>query len=208
MNLINYFITSVLVVLIICTGFALSGRYLLVNRKKEIKNKLFIINISDLIIKCFIRWHIPLLLLQTIFSIIDMFTLFKGISQLFTSIFIAIISIIIERLIEYTRFTDFYKDSINNEPNNTAVFAYIDLYREIEKINLGLIQQLSVSQSNLLSQFETTKKESNFIMENIDNYVQIQYSECQKLLVIKNNIDYFFNELIKNIEDFCNIFKQ
>jgi hypothetical protein len=208
MNFIKYFIISTLVILIVCTIFSLIGRYFLINRKKEIKNKLFIIGVCDFIIKLFLAWHIPLLLLQTIFSIIDMFTLLNGISRLFTTIFIAIISIIIERIIEYTRFNDFFKGLFSYEPNNTAVFAYIDLYREIEKINLGLINKLSISQSSLLSQFETTNKEANFIMGNIDNYVQIQNSECQKLLEIKNNIDNFFNELSKNIEDFCNVFKQ
>jgi hypothetical protein len=92
--------------------------------------------------------------------------------------------------------------------NNTAVFAYIDLYREIEKINLGLIQQLSASQSGMLSQFETTNKETNNIMEMIDNYAQLQNSECQKLLERKNDIDAFFKELSGRVGDFCCLFKQ
>ena len=206
MIFLKHFITSILFILIICTGLALFGRYLLLNLKKEIKTKYIIIKICDFTIKVFIAWHIPLLLLQSLFSIIDMFTLLNGTSQLITTVIIAIISIIIERLIENTKFSEFFKGSFNSEPDNTAVFAYIDLYREIEKNNLGIIQQLSASQTNLLSQFETTNKEANLIMENISNYAQIQNSECHKLLEVKNEIDYFFNELSENTKKFCDLF--
>jgi hypothetical protein len=208
MNLFKNCVSSVLVILIICAGLALFGRYFLINRKKEIKHKQFILNICDFIVKCFIGWHIPFLLLQSIFSIIDMFTSLNGISRLLTTIVIAVVSIIIEQLIEYERFTGYFKDPVVYEHDNTAVFAYIDLYREIEKINLGFIQQLSISQSNLLSQSETTNKEANFIMENINNYVQIQNSECQKLLEIKNDLYYFFNDLNINVKNFCDLFTQ
>lgn len=208
MNLLINCVTSVLFILIICSGLALFGRYFLLNRKKEIKHKQFILNICDFTIKRFIGWHIPLLLFQTVFSVIDMFTSLNGINRLLTTIFIAVISIIIELLIEHERFSGYFKGMVVYEPDNTAVFAYIDMYREIEKINSGLIQRLSASQSDLLSQFETTNNEVNFIMENINNYSQLQNSECQNLLKIKNDIDYFFNELSKNIENFCNIFKQ
>ena len=208
MNLFINCVTSVLVILVICAGLALFGRHFLFNLKKELKNKQFIIKICDFIIKCFIGWHIPLLLLQTVFSVIDMFISLNGINRLLTAIVIAVISIIIERLIEYERFTGYFKCPVVYEHDNTAVFAYIDLYREIEKINLEFIQQLSISQSNLLSQSETTNKEANFIMENINNYVQIQNSECQKLLEIKNDLYYFFNDLNINVKNFCVLFTQ
>ena len=208
MNLLINCVTSVLVILIICAALALSGRYFLINRNKEIKHKQLIINICDFILKCFIGWHIPLLLLQTVFSVIDMFASLNGISRLFTPIVIAVVSVIIEWLMEYERFTGYFKGPVVYEHDNTAVFAYIDLYREIEKINGGLIQRLSTSQSDLFSQFETTNKETNFIMENINNYTQLQNSECQNLLEIKNDIYSFFNDLSINIRDFCNIFKQ
>jgi len=208
MNFLINCITSALVTLIICAGLALSGQYFLLNRKKEIKHKQFIKKICNFIIKSFLAWHIPLLLLQTIFSIIDMFTFLNGISRLLTTIVITVISVIIERFIEHGQFTEYFKGPFAYEANNTAVFAYIGLYSEIEKINRELIQQISISQSGLLSQFEMTNKETNFIMENINNYVQIQNSECQQLLEIKNDIYIFFNELSLNIRDFCSVFKQ
>jgi hypothetical protein len=208
MDLVIGCITPVLIILMICTGFALLGRQIFIRRNKETEKKHVIIRICDFIIKCFLALYIPLLLLKTIFSIIDMFAAFNGTDQLLTTIIMAIIAIGIERLIEYTRFSEFFTSPSDYVANNTAVFAYIDLYREIEKINLGLIQQLSTSQSGMLSQFEITDKETNSIMEKIDNYTQLQNSECQKLLERKNDIDDFFKELSGKVGEFCGVFKQ
>jgi hypothetical protein len=190
----------------VCTGFALLGQQIFIKRNKETEKKHIIIRICDFIIKCFLSLHIPLLLLKTVFSIIDMFALYNGTDQLLATIIIAIIAIVIERFIEYTQFSEFFTGPSDYVANNTAVFAYIDLYREIEKINLGLIQQLSTSQAGMLSQFEITNKETNSIMAKIDNYAQLQNSECQKLLERKNDIDAFFKELSERVGGFCSIF--
>jgi hypothetical protein len=192
----------------VCTGFALLGRQIFIKRNKETEKKHIIIRICDFTIKCFLALHIPLLLLKIIFSMMDMFVIFNGADQLLTTIIIAIIAIVIERFIEYTRFSEFFARPSDYVANNTAVFAYIDLYREIERINLGLIQQFSASQSGMLSQLEITNKETNNIMAKIDNYAQLQNSECQKLLERKNDIDAFFKELSEGVGDFCCIFKQ
>jgi methyl-accepting chemotaxis protein len=136
------------------------------------------------------------------------FTIFNGTDQLFITVIIAIAAVVVERLIEYTQFSEFFAMPPDYAANNTAVFSYIDLYREIEKINLGLIRQLSESQSGMLSQFETTNKETNDIMEKIDGYVQLQNAECQKLLERKNDMDNFFGELSGRAEDFCYTFQQ
>lgn len=208
MDLLIGCVTPVLVILMICTGFALLGRQIFITRNKEAEKNHVIIRICDFIIKCFLALHIPLLFLKTIFSIIDMFTIFNGTDQLLATIIIAIVAIVIERLIEYARFSEFFASPIDYVANNTAVLAYIDLYREIEKINLGLIQQLSASQSGMLSQFKIANKEANNIMEKIDNYAQLQNSECQKLLERKNEMDAFFKELSGKAGDFCGLFKQ
>jgi hypothetical protein len=188
-------------------GLALSGRQILIRRDKGGEKK-YIIRICNFAIKCFLALHIPLLFFKAIFAIVDLFTLSNRMDQLLTTIILAIVAIVIERLVEYARFSWFFAGPSDYVANNAAAFAYIDLYREIEEINLGLMRQLSTSQSNMLSQFETTNKETNSIMERTDQYVQLQNSECQKLLERKNDMDNFFRELSESAMDFCRAFKQ
>jgi hypothetical protein len=125
-----------------------------------------------------------------------------------STIIIAIVAIILERIIEYTEFSRLVFRPPDYISTNTAVFSYIDLYREIEKINLSLIDQLSTSQTDLLSQYKLTQKETNNILEQIDNYIKLQNSEAHDLLEKKNIFDDFFEELCTRMESFCLVFKQ
>jgi hypothetical protein len=131
----------------------------------------------------------------------------NGIDMLLTSIIITIIAIVVEQLLVYLRYNNYIHPN-NYEVNNTAVFAYIDLYREIEKINLGIINQLSISQSSLLSQFELNNNQVYNVVDTINNYVQLQYTECKILLERKNDFDNSFVELKNSVVSFSNIFEQ
>jgi hypothetical protein len=185
---------------------ALLGHFILLKYKNENNKEYKIIKICDFIMQCFRAWHFPILFLQVIFSIINMF-LFNGISVLLTSIIITIIAIVIEQFIVYLRYNN-QICPINYEVNNTAVFAYIDLYKEIEKINLSLINNLSTSQSRLFSQFELNNNQLNSVIDKIDNYVQLQYSECKILLENKNDFDNSFIELNGRVGFFSNAFEE
>jgi hypothetical protein len=125
-----------------------------------------------------------------------------------STVAIAIIAIIIEQTIEHTELSKIGVGSPDYGANNTAVFSYIDLYREVEQINLNLINQLSISQTDLLSQSKLTQKETNNILRQINNYVKLQNSECHNLLEKKNDFDNFFDELCTRLDDFCKVFKQ
>jgi ABC-type transporter Mla subunit MlaD len=113
---------------------------------------------------------------------------------IFTTI-IAIIAFALERVIESMPLADGFTSSCEYIVTNKAVFSYIDLYCEIERINRDLIQQLANSQSGLLSQFDQTQKKVNYVSEHIDSYIQWQTAECQKLLEERNKLEQFFSDL-------------
>ena len=211
MEIIINSITLVFVILIAFTGFALYGQVFLLKKLDEYKIKHIFSKVCDLTIKFFLVWHVPLLILQTIFAMLDIFAFFNETGKMIFTVIITVICIFIERLIEHVRYTGVFNTdtiavSLDHEPNNIAVFAYIDLYREIEKINLGLIQQLSTSQSDIMLQFEKTENETNLIIEKIDSYAQLQNTECKELLEKKNEMINFFEELCRKAEDVCNVF--
>ncbi|MDR0623917.1 MAG: hypothetical protein LBG10_05750 [Treponema sp.] len=165
------------------------------------KLKLFQVNLF--LIKGFLLLYIPLIIMMILFCIIDTFVFSKHPIRLLSAVTITIIAFLLERAIEGTRLAGGFSTSSSSIIRNKAVFAYIDLYHEVERINRDLIQQLANSQSELLNQFGQTQKKINYISEHIDGYVQWQTAECQKLLEEKNKLEQFFSDLGLTAEQLC-----
>jgi hypothetical protein len=146
-----------------------------------------------------------------VFCVIDIFILPPHPAPLLSAAIIAIVAFVLERIIENTRLAGVAGgSSISDEHiiTNKAVFAYIDLYREIEHINRDLIKQIAGSQSGLLKQFELTHKKYKLASEHIDGYIQLQITECKKLLEKRNKLEQLFSDLESKVEQFCVIFAQ
>jgi methyl-accepting chemotaxis protein len=138
-----------------------------------------------------------------LFSIVDVF-IFKIYSiYLITTTIIAIVAFSLERIIEIMQLTQNISPSLENIASNKAVFAYIDLYCEIERINRDLIKQLAGSQSGLLSQFDITKQTLNNISEHVNQYIQWQVAECKTLLEERNKLEQFFTDLNSQANLLC-----
>jgi len=193
-------------VFLLCTGFALLCRFIVTRNKANKEKKSAAV--FDFIIKRFFSLHVHFLFILVVFSVICLFPPFYRTDMMYAAIILAVIAVLIERLAEYMQINFFYEGHPDYQVNNIAVFAYIDLYSEIEKVNLGLIKQLSESQSGMMSQFEIINNKKDSIMEKIDNYAQLQNTECKELLERKNDINNFFNELSNKTSDFCDVFTE
>jgi uncharacterized protein YukE len=145
---------------------------------------------------------------MVVFCVIDIFAFYPYPAPLLSTIIIAIIAFVLERVIEHTQLTRI--SSIPDEQiiTNKAVFAYIDLYREVEHIHRDLIQKIAGSQSELLNQSELTHEKYHLVAERIDGYIQLQMIECQKLLEGRNKLEQLFSDLSSQTEQFCTTFEQ
>jgi len=195
MNLINSIITIALIVLVACAGLGLLIRQLALKRSELNNTPNIGIKVCDLIIQVFLILHIPLLLIKAIFATMDIFVYLNGTYQMLNTIIIAVFVIILERFIEHLQFHNSLIVYNEYQPNNTAVFAYIDMYREIENINLELLKQIKNSESGILSQFNENEALIKSIMDKIDSYLLMQNNECQLLLTRKNSIFDMLNAL-------------
>jgi len=193
MNIVINIITIIIIIPFVCTVVSLIGKQVILKQNK-INNKVKLLLIYDFFIRFFLSWHIKLIFLHTIMTVIFVFTLNLPVYNIIISIILAIAAIIIERVIEYTQYKKYFNDTSGYIDNNTAVFAYIDLYSEAAKISLDLIKQLSESQSNLLKQSENTNENINNILEKVSDYSDLQNNECRELLYKKNDLINFYDE--------------
>jgi methyl-accepting chemotaxis protein len=206
MNAAMAWISAALIFLITAAAFACLCEKNLIRTHKDAAQKLKLFQINRILIKGFLLFYIPLTIMMVLFCVMDIFVFSKYPTRLLFTTIITTIAFVLERVIESTQLAGSFSTSSESIITNKAVFAYIDLYHEVERINRDLIQQLADSQSGLLSQFEQTQKKINYISEHIDGYVQWQTAECQKLLEERNKLEQFFSDLGLRTEQLCGVF--
>jgi DNA repair exonuclease SbcCD ATPase subunit len=135
-----------------------------------------------------------------VFCIIDIFVFSGHPASSIVDTIIVVIAFVLEQIIESLQINQIVLTSTESAITNKAVFAYIDLYREIENINRGLIKSLAESQSGLFNHYDLTHKTCNYILKHIGSYVQWQTSECQKLLEERNKLEQSFSDLSSGAE--------
>jgi hypothetical protein len=200
--------TAAFILLMAAATFALLCEKNVIKIHEDITRRLRLFQINSFFIKVFSLFYIPFAVFMTVFCLIDIFASPEYSASLLATAIILIIAFVLERIIENTQINPFFSTSSEPVVTNKAVFAYIDLYREIEHINRDLIQKLAESQSGLLNHCELTHKTCNCISKHIDGYVQRQASECQKLLKKRNKLEQSFSDLGLRAEQLSAAFTQ
>jgi hypothetical protein len=208
MNVAIDWIRTSLIFLIIAAAFACLCENNIIKAHENAAQKLKLFQVNRFLIKGFLLLYIPLVIIMMLFCAIDIFAFSRHPIRLLSTTIITIIAFLLERIIEGTQLAGSSLTSSESVIRNKAVFAYIDLYHEVERINRDLIQRLADSQSGLLNQFERTQKKINYISEHIDGYIQWQTAECQKLLEEKNKLEQFCSDLGLKTEQLCIKFKE
>jgi hypothetical protein len=203
MNTAINWITTLLVVLTIAATFACLCENNIIKIHEDVAHKLKLFRVNRFLIKGFLLLYIPLIIIMILSCTIDTCAFSKYPIRLLSATVITIIAFLLDRAIEGARLAGGFSASGESVITNKAVFAYIDLYHEVERINRDLIQQLADSQSGLLNQFEQTQKRINSISEHIDGYIQWQTAECQKLLDERNKMEQFFSDFGLKAEQLC-----
>jgi methyl-accepting chemotaxis protein len=163
---------------------------------------------TSFFIKIFLLLYIPITIAMVAFSIINVFAHPAHPVPLLYVTIIAVIAFILERVIEKTQLAMELPIKSEDIITNKAVFAYIDLHHEIERINRNLIEQISNTQTGLVKQFESAYKKYNLVGKHINEYVQLQIKECKKLLEERNKLEQFISDLESKVEQFSIIFAQ
>jgi hypothetical protein len=197
-----YLTGAALVFLTTMAIFALLCGKGIIRLRENIIGKLTLSRINSFFVRGFLFLHIPLIFFMVGFCAIEIFFLSPDPAPLLYATIIALCAFVLEQVIEHIR--PGMEIPAPGEPvmTNKAVFAYIDLYREIERINRDLIEQIALSQSGLLNQFELTQKNYMTTEKHIDGYIQLQDRECKKLLEKRNKLQQLFTDLGDRADQF------
>ncbi|MHC6202381.1 hypothetical protein ACYULU_04210 [Breznakiellaceae bacterium SP9] len=202
MNVALNCLSAVLAVLILMVVFAClcEGHIIKIPEAAAQKRRGFI--------KLFLSLYIPLIIIMALFSIVDVFALQEHSGYLISTTILAIFAFALERVIERTQLASAGAPAEENIATNKAVFSYIDLYSEVERINRDLLQELAKSQSELLSNFDQTQKKVNETSEHINSFIQWQIADCHTLLQERNNMEQFFTNLGSQAAALCAAFSE
>jgi hypothetical protein len=162
--------------------------------------------IQDILTKLFDLLNLPLAAFVAILSTAGMFINGEGISKLVIASIFILISFFIERVREHLHLNKSAVSDKENISEHKPLFAYIDTYYELIKINKNILKDIYDAQSTFSRQAEQTMIELHLANSRISDYIDFQKAQCLTLLENRNSCESIFKTLEENAERYNHAF--